>query len=206
MYIYGASGHARVIIDMIDSFEKIHGVFDDNPEVKDILGYPVLGPLPEDLRFKSDLFIAIGDNRIRKKIAEKLAGFCRFANIIHDSAIFSKRANIQSGTVIMEGAIVKVNTEIGSHVIINTGASVDHDCKIGDFVHIAPQATLCGGITVGEGTLVGANATILPGVKVGRWATIGAGSIVHRDVADHSIWIGNKPVAPMIPVRVAQQV
>lgn len=200
MYIYGASGHGRVIIDLIESYEKIHGVFDDNIEKLEILGYPVLGPIPDNFIFNSSIHIAIGDNATRKRIALELSGRVRFANIIHDSAIFSKRANLGSGCVVMEGAIIKVNCILGDHVIINTGASVDHDCLIEDYVHIAPQATLCGGITVGEGSLIGANAIILPGVKIGRWCTIGAGSIVNKDVPDGKKWIGNKIIMDHVTI------
>lgn len=197
MYIYGASGHGRVIIDLIDSFETIHGVFDDDPSVKEILGYPVTTGVPQNFVFNSNLFISIGDNKVRKCIAEKLANRVKFANIIHESAIFSRRAHLGSGCVVMEGAIIKVNCLIGDQVIINTGASVDHDCTIGDYVHIAPQATLCGGIEVGEGTLIGANAIILPGIKLGKWCVVGSGSIVNRDMPDGSKWIGNQLVGAL---------
>lgn len=189
MYIYGASDQGRVVIDIIDAYEKIHGVFDDNPEVKEVLGYSVIGKVPPNFVFDHQLFIAIGDNEIRKRLVMSYQDRARFATIIHESAIFSKRANLDEGCVVMEGAIVKVNCTLGKHVIVNTGASIDHDCTIGDFVHIAPQSTLCGRITIGEGTLVGANAIILPRVKVGAWCRIGAGSIVNADIADGETWI-----------------
>lgn len=192
MYIYGASGHGRVIVDMIDSYEKIHGIFDDDPSKTEMLGYPVLGPIPDEFIFTSDLFIAIGDNWIRRKLSQTYSHRAKFASIIHESAIFSKRAHLGTGSVVMEGAIVKVGSSLGHQVIINTGASVDHDCMIQSHVHIAPQATLCGGIHIGEGTLVGANAIILPGVRIGAWCTVGAGSIVHQDIPDFSTWIGNR--------------
>lgn len=189
MYIYGASDQGRVVIDVIDSYEKIHGVFDDNTEIDEVLGYPVVGKIPPGFKFEHQLFIAIGDNKIRKRLALLYQNKARFATIIHESAIFSKRANLEEGCVVMEGAIVKVNSNLGKHVIVNTGASIDHDCTIGDFVHIAPQSTLCGGISIGEGTLVGANSIILPRVRVGAWCNIGAGSIVNMDVADGETWI-----------------
>ncbi|WP_209329507.1 acetyltransferase [Lunatimonas salinarum] len=192
MYVYGASGHGRVIIDMIDSYAQIDGVFDDDPAKKEVLGYPVLGPVPPDFEFSSELFIAIGDNRVRKGIRERLHTRATFATILHESAILSKRAHLEPGTVVMEGAIVKVGCMLGEQVIVNTGASIDHDCHIGDYVHVAPQATLCGGIELGVDSLIGANAIILPGIKIGAWCTIGAGSIVHQDVPDHSTWIGNR--------------
>lgn len=190
MYVYGASGHARAVLDIIDSQEIIHGIFDDNPQIEEVLGYPVLGKIPLDFQYDQSFFIAIGDNKVRKRIADRLCKKVGFATIIHESAIFSAKASIEAGGVVMEGAIVKVNSRIGKQVIINTGASVDHDCIFGDFVHLAPQATLCGEISIGEGTLVGANALVLPRVKIGNWCTIGAGSIVNKDVADKETWIG----------------
>ena len=68
MYIYGASGHARVIIDLIDDKETIHGIFDDNHEIREVLGYPSKGSIPQDFHFDHPFFIAIGDNRSREKI------------------------------------------------------------------------------------------------------------------------------------------
>lgn len=192
MYIYGASGHARAIIDLIDSHETIHGIFDDNPAIEEVLGYSVSGEIPQGFKYDHHFFIAIGDNKIRKELAEELHDKVGFATLVHSSAIVSKRCDIEEGSVIMEGAIVKVNSKIGKQVIINTGASVDHDCSVGDYVHIAPQATLCGDIAIGEGTLVGANALILPTVKIGAWCIIGAGSVVNKDIPDGGIWIGKE--------------
>ena len=43
MYLYGASGHAKVIIDILEaSGEKIDGLVDDSLEVEQLQGYPVL--------------------------------------------------------------------------------------------------------------------------------------------------------------------
>lgn len=191
MYIYGASGHARVIIDLLEEKESIHGIFDDNVEIREVLGYPVQQGNPHVSNFDQPFIIAIGDNKARKEISKRLEGKARFGTIVHPSAIVSKRSEVGEGSVIMEGVIVKVNCTIGKQAIINTAASVDHDCSLGDFVHLAPQATLCGDIVVGEGTIIGANALILPGVKIGSWCKIGAGSVVNKDVPDGATWIGS---------------
>lgn len=46
MYLYGASGHAKVIIDILESMNiDVSGLFDDNIEVKDLLGFPVYNEL-----------------------------------------------------------------------------------------------------------------------------------------------------------------
>lgn len=190
MYIFGASGHGKAIIELVEIQDRVEGVFDDDPFRKEVLDYPV-SPLPEEFDLTSSYFIAIGDNRIRKEIAERIQGGAIYGILIHPSAMVSKRSVIGAGTVVMEGAIIKVDSEVGQQVIVNTGASVDHDCHIGDFVHLAPRATLCGAARVGEGTMVGAGAVVIPGVKIGSWCKIGAGSTVTKDVPDGATWIGS---------------
>lgn len=187
MYLYGASGHAKVIMDILEANQiKIEGLIDDNPEVNELLGYPVFHQ-QNDL---SPLIISIGNNQIRKKIAEKLN--VKFGTAIHPSAIVSPKATVDVGSVVMQGAIIQSCAKIGKHCIINTGASVDHECIIGDYVHISPHATLCGNVHIGEGSWIGAGTVILPGVKIGKWSVIGAGSVVTKDLPDCIIAVGNK--------------
>ena len=115
MYLYGASGHAKVIMDILEANQiKIEGLIDDNPEVKELLGYPVFHQR-HDL---SPLIISIGNNQIRRKIAEKLD--VEFGTAIHPSAVVSPSAKIGEGTVIMPGAVINADAVIGKHCIINT--------------------------------------------------------------------------------------
>lgn len=187
MYLYGASGHAKVIIDILEANQiKIEGLIDDNPEVNELLGYPVFHQR-NDL---SPLIISIGNNGIRKKITENISA--EFGTAIHPSAIVSPKATVDVGSVVMQGAIIQACVNIGKHCIINTGASVDHECVIGDYVHISPHATLCGNVQVGEGSWVAAGAIVLPGVKIGKWSVIGAGSVVTKDIPDGVLAVGNR--------------
>lgn len=187
MYLYGASGHAKVIIDILTAQKiPVDGLIDDNESIDELLGYPVLHK-DSDL---SPLIISIGQNSIRKKIANRLK--VNFGIAIHPSAIISEYATIKEGTVVMQGAIIQSCAKIGRHCIINTGASVDHDCQIDDFVHLSPGVTLCGNVSVGEGTWVGAGTVIIPGVKIGKESVIGAGSVVVNDIPDGVIAVGNK--------------
>ncbi len=186
MYLYGASGHGRVIKEILESLnQKVDGFIDDNPAVDEQLGLPVSHSV-EDV---DEVIVSIGDNGMRKRVAEKLR--CKFAKgIVHPKAVFSQTANIGEGSVVMAGAVVNAGTVIGNHSVINTCASVDHECQIGDYVHIAPGAHLCGLIQVGEGTLIGAGASVIPCVKIGRWCTIGAGAAVVSDVPDGATVVG----------------
>lgn len=73
MYLLGASGHAKVIIDSLKaSGKKISGLFDDNPEVKELLGYNVFGSFDPNRLGDEELIISVGLNHIRKKIVDKL--------------------------------------------------------------------------------------------------------------------------------------
>lgn len=187
MYLYGAGGHARVIIDILKANGvPIDGLIDDNPSLTELLGYPVLHC--QDNLYP--LIISIGDNGIRKKIADKSDG--EFGTAIHPTAIVSPYASVAEGTVVMQGAIIQSCAEIGKHCIVNTGASVEHECQIGDFVHVSPHATLCGNVKVGEGTWIGAGSTVIPGVKIGKWTVIGAGTVVAKDVPDGILLVGER--------------
>ena len=190
MYLYGAKGHARVIIEILEqSNVKIAGLIDDNPSILSLLGYPVQHPPLTNIPADAGMIISIGDNLQRKHISEKFS--VSYGKAIHPSSVISARVIRGEGTVIMGNAIINTGTSIGSHSIINTSASVDHDCQLGDFVHISPNATLCGGVTVGEGTHIGAGVTVIPGINIGKWAVIGAGAVVIRDVPDFALVVGN---------------
>ena len=189
MIILGASGHGKVIYDCSKATGIPVSAFADRDpnKVGKFLDVPVV--LEGEVSEHEDLVLGIGNNRIRKELAGKLAN--RFSKVLHPSAIIAENTEIGGGTVVFHGAIIQIDTKIGNHVIVNTAASIDHDCVLNDFVHIAPNATLCGGITVGEGTLIGAGSTVIPNIKIGKWVTIGAGSVVIADVPDGATVVGN---------------
>lgn len=188
MFLYGAGGHAKVIMDILRAEGKdIEALIDDNKDLKEVMGVKVVNGRLDKI---SPLIISIGNNKTRKLIADRVKA--EFGRAMHPSAIISDSAVIEAGTVVMQGAIVQACAHIGKHCIINTGASVDHECVIEDFVHISPHATLCGNVHVGEGAWIGAGATVIPGVKIGKWSVIGAGSVVVRDIPDGVLALGNR--------------
>ncbi len=190
VYLYGASGHAKVVIEILEaSGVRVKALFDDNPEIKSLIGYDVIGPLESQNVPRDEFIISIGKNSLRHKIAEKFS--LKYASAFHPTATISKRAKIGEGSVVMGHAIINADTVIGKHAIINTAASVDHDCLLDDFVHVSPNATLSGGVKVGVGTHIGSGAVIVPNIQIGKWAMIGAGAVVFRDVPDYATVVGN---------------
>lgn len=188
VYLYGAGGHAKVIIDILKEYGiSVVNIFDDNKEIKELMGIPIIhDKISSDL----PLIISIGNNSIRKKITEKFTEY-NYITAISNSAALSDTVTLGKGTVIMQGSIIQSSVTIGAHAIINTGATIDHDCQIGDFVHVAPGCNLCGNVEIGEGTFIGAGTVIIPGVKIGKWSTIGAGSIVRKNIPDNVMAVGN---------------
>jgi sugar O-acyltransferase (sialic acid O-acetyltransferase NeuD family) len=190
MILFGASGHAKVIIDILEKMDvTIEYLLDADPEIQEIQGYEVR--LEQDVSFQGteEVIISIGSNSLRKTLASKLS--CQFGWAIHPSVILGDDVSIGAGTVVMAGAIINSSTSIGNHNIINTSTSIDHDCHLEDFVHVSPNATLCGSIKVGEGTHIGAGATIIPNLNIGKWVTIGAGAVIIEDVLDYAVVVGN---------------
>ncbi len=175
IYIYGASGHGLVVADIARSNGYDEIVFlDDASEFK-------FSPELE----KADIIIAIGENKIRQKISQKVeaAGF-EIVNLIHKSAVVSESAVIEKGAVVMPNAVINAKARIKEGAIINSGAVIEHECMIGKFAHISPKVALAGNVSVGEFTHVGIGSSVIQGIKIGNNCIIGAGSVVVRDIKD----------------------
>ena len=187
--LQGGGDHAKVVLDcLLAQKRKVLGLFD--PKYNDTLfGIKQRGTYDPDFAPGAKAIVAIGDNALRKNVAQQTRH--NFANAIHPTVIFSPLAKLGTGCMILQGAIIQANTALGNHVIVNTGAQIDHDCIIDDFVHLAPGSILCGRVNVGEGTLIGAGATVIPGVKIGKWVTVGAGAVVIADIPDHAVAVGS---------------
>lgn len=189
MYLYGASGHGKVIAEIAEELNiSITGFIDGNADIKSILGYKVIANHADELKGKA--VISIGSNKIRKLIASRDTQF-DYIKLISNKANISKRVIVQEGTVVMMGATVNSDVQIGKHCIINTNASVDHDCIIEDYVHISPNVGLAGNVEVGEGTHIGIGASVIQGIKIGKWCTIGAGTVIIKNIPDYAVVVGN---------------
>lgn len=206
LLIYGASGHAKVVLDAALSCQgfQVLGLLDDNPTLhgRELLGVPILGGFTELERRKDSgalLFLAVGANDARRNLALRVAplGYS-FATIVHPSAQVGRGVVIGPGTVIMAGVAINADTHVGAHAIVNTGATIDHDCTIGDFAHVSPGAHLPGEVKVGPLALVGVGASVIPRVTIGEGAIVGAGAVVVKDVPP---WV----VAAGVPARVIRE-
>ena len=190
-YLFGASGHGKVIKDTLSANGvKVEAFIDDNPNENECAGRPVL----HSAEGCSPVIVSIGVNRVRKMIVERLQAAdssVEFATAIHPSAVVSPSAKIGEGTVVMAGAVVNADAVIGKHCIVNTGATIDHECVIGDYCHIAPGVNISGDTHIGEGTWVGVGSCVIQCLSIGKNCFIGAGSVVVKDLPDNVVAYGN---------------
>jgi len=189
IWIYGASGHGKVVLDcLMANNTLVNGYIDDDPAKKSLNNLSVY-----DRSFvnstKDKVVFGIGENHIRKKLAESL--HFNFFSVIHPTVTISHFSDVGTGTVVFHHSVIQSGSKIGIHCIINTKASIDHDCNIDNYVHISPGAILCGNVSIGELSWVGAGSVIIQGIKVGRSAMIGAGSVIIRDVPENAVVVGN---------------
>lgn len=197
--IIGASGHSKVIIDILqlNGFTTV-GLIDDvniSSFGQTVMDIPIIGgsdKLNGLLKSGvSNAFVAFGNNKARVEVGERLLlmGF-KLLKAIHPRAIIADSSIIGEGTTVIAGAVINSNVKIGKHVIINTGSTIDHDCVISDGVHISPGVNLAGTVKVGEKTHIGVGATVIEKINIASNSIIGAGAVVVRDIEEGVIAYG----------------
>jgi sugar O-acyltransferase (sialic acid O-acetyltransferase NeuD family) len=200
--IIGSSGHAKVIVDIVQREGKygIAGLVDRHREVgEETLGYRVLGK-EEDLpqlvgaRSLKGAIVAIGDNFVRSRVAARVQQLCPdlpFVRAIHPAASLGAEVSIGEGTVIMAGVSINPCSSVGRFCILNTRSSLDHDSTMEDFASLAPGVTTGGNCRIGECSAIGIGAVLVHGVQVGAHSVIGAASLVMKPVESFVVAYGS---------------
>ncbi|HYJ85718.1 MAG TPA: acetyltransferase [Pyrinomonadaceae bacterium] len=200
LVIWGASGHASVVADIVrlqGDYELV-GLLDDfAPERRgtEFNGVQILGGSEQLDQLKgkgvSHLIMGFGNCAARLMNSEmaREKGFL-LATAVHPKAVVAGNVRVSPGTVIAAGAIVNPGAKIGENVIINTGATVDHDCFIDDGAHLSPGTHLAGSVTIGRSAWLGIGAIVIGGLRIGANSIIGAGSVVVKDIPENVVAYG----------------
>lgn len=191
--IIGASGHGKVVADIINvSGDRVIGFLDDNSQLRGrFMDFPVLGKVDQFQEYKGYKFVvAIGNASIREKIANKMQ-CVKWYTAIHPSAVISNLGvTIGEGTVVMANAVINAGTSIGKHCIINSSAVVEHDNQIEDFAHVSVGAKLAGTVYIGRRTWLGIGASISNNLSICADCMVGAGSVVVKDIEKAGTYVG----------------
>ena len=188
----GAGGHAKACIDVIEQEGcfRIAGLVErPASEVREVLGYPVLGTdedLPELIRQYRNALGTVGQVKTpgpRQALFERLKELgATLPTVVSSLAYVSRHVTLGEGTIVMHGAIVNAGAHVGRNCIVNTKALIEHDAVIEDHCHIATAAVVNGEAVIGEGAFVGSQAVIREGTRLGSESLVGAGHTVVRDM------------------------
>lgn len=180
-------------------FEPIY-VARDESELQ-IWSYSAKVITEQDVEQYADIpfVIGIGENKVRRSIAERFKNVLSFTNLIHPSATFgrSQRAVIESckGTVVAAGARFTSGIVIGDFCIFNQNVTVAHDSHVESYVHVAPGANISGNVLLKSGCWIGAGTVINQGHYqekriVGENTVIGSGAVVISDCESDAVYAG----------------
>ena len=199
--IFGGSGHAKVIVDIIESnnnFELIGFIDKLIPADTIVLNYKVIGDesslpkLMSKYKFNKGV-VGIGDNFVRSKVVDfikRTAPEFQFINCIHNSAKISNYCEFGVGNVVMPGVSINASTIISDHCILNTNSSLDHDCRMGSYSSLAPNSAIGGNCSIGKFSYVGIGASIFQGVSIKENCILGGGSVLNKDAISDSTYYG----------------
>lgn len=206
--IIGASGHAKVIIDILEQVggHNIVGLVDSfKDRTHSIFGYQVLGTeddLPQLIKTHNIEagIIAIGDNYSRHWIHQKITSLApgfQYISAIHPSCIIGKEVSIGSGVVMLPGVVVNADAKIGNQCIINTKSSVGHESIMEDFSSLSPGVTIGGNVRIGYCSAICLGVNVIESISIGNHSVIGAGSLVNKPIDDQVLAYGT----PAKPIR-----
>jgi UDP-2-acetamido-3-amino-2,3-dideoxy-glucuronate N-acetyltransferase len=118
--------------------------------------------------------------------------------VVLPGASIGKNCNINSHCFIENDVKIGDNVTVKCGVYVWDGITMEDNVQIGpnvtftnDLYPRAKQAFKIARTRIKYGASIGANATIIGGITIGKYAMIGAGSVVTKNVPDHTLWYGN---------------
>lgn len=194
--ILGSGGHSRVILENLYILKKKNiKIYDFNFSSKK--NNTILKSKVNDFKKiskkeiskKNNIFLAIGDNALRKKY------FMRYRDKINIPNLISKNSNISSlskvgvANFFNHFCFIGPNAIIGDNNIINTKSLIEHDVKIGSHCHIGPGVKIGGGSFIGNNVMCGIGSILINNIKICSNVILGAGSIVTKNISKPGTYI-----------------
>jgi sugar O-acyltransferase (sialic acid O-acetyltransferase NeuD family) len=203
LLLVGAGGLGREAAEAVRAINarqatfELLGFLDDDPALDDAVvgGVPIVGRADDLERFPGASITlctaGLHDPMSRHRLAGRLAvPACRYATIVHPSAVMPPQSEIGPGCVVLATAVSTTPASLGAHVVLMPGVVLTHDNQVGDFATICSGVRLGGQVHVGEGAYIGAGALVREDTSLGSRSVVGMGAIVLDDVPDGETFAG----------------
>ena len=133
------------------------------------------------------LFVAVGQNEIRKRIFEESQQKnYELVSYISSKANTWDNLRVGKNCFIGEGSTLQPFVEIGDNSIL-FAANIGHHSRIGNNVLVSAM-TLGGNVEIGDNCFLGMNSTVAQNVKIGENTIIGMGCSISINTAPHSVY------------------
>tara|TARA_Y100001970_G_C14233481_1_gene860270 strand:+ start:574 stop:1245 length:672 start_codon:yes stop_codon:yes gene_type:complete len=201
--IFGCGGHAKIILDCIETTKKYKpiGFIDEknfdipfSKKIKYLGSIKDFNKIIKNYNLKTTFgIVGIHSNIVRRKIVKKISKLnknFKWANIIHPSAVISKTAKLGSGNMILAGSIICSETVIHNHVSINTGTYIDHNNIFHNFSSTGPGVTTGGNVVIGHDSFLGIGCAVRHKILIGNNTVVGGQSFVCKNCKSNSLYYG----------------
>ena len=199
LIIIGAGGTAFDLIDIAIAMNKVKkqwnilGFLDDKHDLlgKTIYGYPVLGSIPESVKYENAYFSSsLGDAyrpKLRKIVREKVPfSNDRFASLIHPTAVISDTAIVEPGAVIDSNVTLSGAVSVGHDVFLCGNTFLGHECIIGNHCVLSVGNFLASDVRVGNCCYLGVGVMARHQIEIGDNCLIGMGTKIVKSVPSNS--------------------
>lgn len=130
-----------------------------------------------------NVFIAIGDGKIREKIFKIFNKTnIKVNSFIHPTAILAGKNEIGKGCIIYPNTYLGYKVRINDCVKIQSSVTIEHHSFIDSFVDINPGVVTGGNVRIGKFCELGLSSTILNKVHISENCIIGAKSLVLKSI------------------------
>jgi len=188
IYYFEDTGFGRVV-GMFDDFEAVGEIKNDRP----ILGRAEEIPAAFRKGGFDAVAIAVGykHRRFRKEVYAALKRQeIPIATFVHPSSHVEKSALLQEGSIVLVDCTIDMHARVGENAFLASRCFIAHHVEIGSHTYCGPAVNLAGNAEIGECCFLGINTTCVDGICVGRNVQTAAGSVVTKDVPDHSLIAG----------------
>lgn len=199
--ICGLGGTGREILELAKELNKVshrwdsYIFIDKDTERNSFQGCPSMDMETALGKYAKDeiLFtIALGEPYLREKVYhEVIDNGYSLATLVHPNVHIPDSTTLGQGVIVSSGSFISVDSVIEDNVLIQPTTTIAHDAYVGKHCVIASGSTIAGNCKIGEKTFIAIQSALIQGITVGKSVIVGMGAMVHADVTDEVVVLGN---------------